>query len=111
MANNDEYEIALIENETDARLCAQLMAEEFSSNNALSIYNKQTPEFLFNKWLWPLISDVMNQHLSFLARHRSTNEIVATVIAADLYLFYKMHPYDPSGPPSNEGGTRSVHSI
>jgi GNAT superfamily N-acetyltransferase len=102
MASNDEYEIAIIENETDARLCAKLIAEEFALYNPLSVFNHSTAEKLYNSWFWPLMNDVLDETLSFLVRHRPTNEIVAAIIASDLFLFREKHPYDAAGPASND---------
>jgi hypothetical protein len=101
MTSNDEYEIAIIENETDARLCTKLIAEEFALSNPLSVFNQSTPEQLYDTWLWPLMLDVLDEKLSFLVRHRPTNEIVAAIIASDLFLLCEKHPYDASSPPSN----------
>ncbi|CAF1048866.1 unnamed protein product [Rotaria sordida] len=100
MASNNEYEIALIDNETDARLCAKLIAEEFALHNPLSIFNQVTAEHLFDKWLWPLMIDVLDEKLSFLVRYRPTNEIIAATIANDLYLVCEKYPYDPFSPAS-----------
>ncbi|CAF2868304.1 unnamed protein product [Rotaria sp. Silwood2] len=102
MASYDEYEIVLIENETDARLCAKLIAEEFALHNSLAIFNQQTVEYLFDKWLWPLMIDVLDQKLSFFVRHHPTNEVVAATIASDLFLLCEKHPYDASSPASND---------
>ncbi|CAF1091909.1 unnamed protein product [Rotaria sp. Silwood1] len=102
MASDDEYEIALIDNETDARLCAKLIAEEFASHNPLSTFNQVTAEHLFDKWLWPLMIDVLDEKLSFLIRHRPTNEIIAATIANDLFLLCEKHPYDASSPASSD---------
>jgi hypothetical protein len=96
MAGNDEYEIVLIENETDARICAKLIAEEFVLHNPLTIHDGTTVEELFDEWLWPLMTEVLDEKLSFFARHRPTNEIVAAIIANDLYLYCEKHPYDAS---------------
>jgi hypothetical protein len=51
--SNDEYEINLIENETDARLCTKLIAEEFALSNPLSVFTKTTAQHLYDSWLWP----------------------------------------------------------
>jgi GNAT superfamily N-acetyltransferase len=102
MASNDEYEIALIENETDARLCTKLIAEEFALSNPLSVFAQSTAENLYDTWLWPLMIDVLDEKLSFLVRHRPTNEIVAAIIASDLFLLREKHPYDASSPASND---------
>ncbi|CAF4821233.1 unnamed protein product [Rotaria sp. Silwood1] len=101
MADKNKYEIALIENETDARLCAKLLAEEFASHNPLMVFNQITSMQLFDEQIWPLMMDLLNEKLSFLVRHRSTNEIVATIIANDLFLHYEKHPHDASSPASH----------
>ncbi|UJR34456.1 hypothetical protein I4U23_021863 [Adineta vaga] len=41
----------------------------------------------------------LDERLSVLARHRSTNEIVAAILANDLYYDHKRHPYNPLDPP------------
>ncbi|CAF1400814.1 unnamed protein product [Rotaria sp. Silwood1] len=98
MASNDEYEMALIENEIDAHLCAKLIAEEFALHNCLVAFNQSTPEKSFDEWFWPLMINVLDEKLSFLIRHPPTNEIVAVIIACDLFLECKNHPYDVSTP-------------
>ncbi|CAF1252498.1 unnamed protein product [Rotaria sordida] len=100
MASNDEYEIALIDNEIDARLCAKLIAEEFALHNPLMTCNRVTGEQLFEQRHWPLMINVLDEKLSFLIRHRPTNEIIAAVIANDLFLYCKKYPYDESSPAS-----------
>jgi hypothetical protein len=46
--STDEYEINLIENETDARLCTKLIAEEFALSNPLSVFTKTTAQYLYD---------------------------------------------------------------
>lgn len=99
--SNDEYEIQLIENEIDARLCTQLIAEEFALSNPLSVFNRSTAQELYDTWLWPSMKEALDQKLSFLVRHRPTNEIVAGMIGKDLFLSCEKHPYDASGPASD----------
>ncbi|CAF3551016.1 unnamed protein product [Rotaria sp. Silwood1] len=99
MASNDEYETVLIDNDTDAHLCAKLLAEEFASNNALSILNQSTAEDIYNEWSWPLLIDVLDKKLSFLTRHSRTNEIAATIIAHDLFTYCEKNPFDATSPP------------
>ncbi|CAF0974939.1 unnamed protein product [Adineta steineri] len=101
MDSNNEYEIALIENEIDARLCAELLAEEFALHNPLSIFNQSTAQSLFNTWLSPLITDALDEKLSFLVRCRLTNEIVAAIIGMDLFQYCEKHPYDASSSASS----------
>ncbi len=100
-SSDDEYEITLIENETDAISCTKLIAEEFSLSNPLSVFNKVRAQELYDTWLWPLMQDVLDEKLSFLVRHRPTNEIIAAIIASDLFILCNKHPYDSSGPASN----------
>ncbi|CAF1275331.1 unnamed protein product [Rotaria sordida] len=100
MASNEEYEIALIENDIDARLCAKIIAEEFALHNSLVVFNQSTPDELFNECFWPLMIQVLDEKLSFLIRYLPTNEIVAVIIAGDLFLECKNHPYDVSSPAS-----------
>lgn len=91
---NNDYEIALIDNENDARLCAQLLAQEFSSSNVLGVFNKHESQQLFDHWLWPLITEVLDEKLSFLVRYRPTREIVAAMFANDLFLYDEKHSDD-----------------
>ena len=100
MDESDEYACEVINNEHDARLCAQLIAEEFVAHEPVCIHDQVTSEFFFNEFLWPLISEVLGEGLSFLARHRSSGEIIAAIFANDLYQAHKKHPYDPSSPPA-----------
>jgi len=102
MNSNDEYEIAIIENETDAHLCAKLLAEEFALSNPISVFNRSTAEYLYNTWLWPLMMDALDEKLSFLVRHCPTNEIVAAIIACDLFSLCIKHSYDAFSPASND---------
>lgn len=101
MAVKSGYEVALIENDLEARLCAKLLAEEFAVNNDLSKFNESTSEHIFNSWLWPLASNILDEKLSFLVRHNSTNEIVATLFAGDLFLRCQREPYDALSPASD----------
>ncbi|CAF3839923.1 unnamed protein product [Rotaria sp. Silwood1] len=102
MSDNDGYQIAVIDNEIDARLCAKLVAEEFASHEDLALFAQSTPEELFIEWLWPLTSALFHEKLSLLMRYCPTNEIVATVVANDLYLYCKKYPYDTFSPASDD---------
>lgn len=110
-SSNDEYEIALVENETDAGLCAKLIAEEFALSNPFSVFLKTTPGQLYNTWVWPLMTDVLKQKLSFLVRYRPTNEIVAAIIASDLFLSYEKEKNDTSRPTSIGPGADLFHEM
>ena len=83
---DSEYVYEIIDNEKDALYCAQLIAEEFSAHNPITIFDQITPTCFFNESSWPLMKDMFPEHLSFLARHRATGEIIAAIIAGDLYL-------------------------
>jgi hypothetical protein len=101
MNSNNEYEIGIIENETDALLCSRLIVEELALHNPLLAFNQITSEQLFNKRLWPLMMDVLNENSSFFVRHRLINEIVVAIIASDLFLYCEKHPYHSSNAISN----------
>jgi hypothetical protein len=95
--SDNEYIYEIINNENDARYCAQLIAEEFSAYNPITLFDQITSSCFFDQCSWPLMKDTLPEHLSFLARHRSTGEIVGAVIACDLYLQHqKKHLCDTS---------------
>ncbi|MCC7159930.1 MAG: hypothetical protein IT281_10395, partial [Ignavibacteria bacterium] len=96
----DEYVYEIINNKNDARLCAELIAEEFSAHNPLTMFEKQTPVDFFKECSWPLTAELFDERLSFLARYRSSGEIVGAVIAGDLYRYHHRHSYDASCPPN-----------
>jgi hypothetical protein len=91
---DDEYVYELITNETDARVCAQLIAEEFSAHNPITIFDRITSQCFFEECSWPLMKDMLNEQLSFLARHRSSGEIIGAIVAGDLYTYHHQHPYN-----------------
>ncbi|CAF1409920.1 unnamed protein product [Rotaria sp. Silwood1] len=82
----NEYIYEIIDNETDARYCAQLLAEEFSAHNPMTYFDQITPTYFLNETSWPLMKDMFPEYLSFLVRHRSTGDIIGALIAGDLYL-------------------------
>ncbi|CAF1399068.1 unnamed protein product [Adineta steineri] len=84
--SNDEYIYEIIKNEDDARYCAQLIAEEFSAHNPITYFDRITSTCFFNECSWPLLKNVLDEHISLLVRDRSTNKIIATTFAGDLYL-------------------------
>jgi hypothetical protein len=96
----DEYDFEVIDNITDARTCAQLIAEEFATHNLIAIYDQRTPQSFFDEESWPSMTNLFDQKLSMLARHRGSGEIVAALTAGDLYLTNKKHPYNVSSPPA-----------
>ena len=96
----DEYTYEVINNEDDARQCARLLSEEFIGHNQMIIFDRLTVERMFDEDSWPTMSEVLEERLSFLARHRPSGEIVATICAGDLYRAQQRHPFDPSSSPS-----------
>ncbi|CAF1482606.1 unnamed protein product [Rotaria sp. Silwood1] len=98
--NGDEYVYEIINNENDARICAELIAEEFSTHNPITIFDKITSKCFFEHCSWPLIKDMLDERLSFQAKHRSSGEIIGAVFAGDLYTYHHRHPYDGCSPPS-----------
>ncbi|CAF4013193.1 unnamed protein product [Rotaria sordida] len=97
MAYIEEYAYEIIDNMDDARICTQLLAEEFSQYERLTSFYKISAQSLFDALL-PRIKDLLGQRLSFLARHRPSGEIVGAVIADDLYEKHKN--YSPDSPPA-----------
>jgi len=83
---DSEYIYELIDNDNDARHCAQLIAEEFCAHNSITIFDRITPQHFYDECSWPSMRNTFIEHLSFLARHRLTGEIVGVIIAGDLYL-------------------------
>ncbi|UJR20105.1 hypothetical protein I4U23_023239 [Adineta vaga] len=96
---DDEYLYEVINSEKDARLCAQLIAEEFTTRHPITLFDRLTSRAFFEEHSWPLLNDVFDEKLSFLARERSSGEIIGTIIAGDLYLNQQKYPYDSSHPP------------
>jgi hypothetical protein len=93
--SDSEYIYEIIDNDNDARYCAQLIAEEFSAHNPITIFDQITPTHFYDSVSWPLMKDMFMEHLSFLARLRSTGEIIGATIAGDLYLGHqKKHSCD-----------------
>lgn len=98
--SNDEYTYEVIDNQDDAKQCARLLSEEFIAHNQMIIFDRLSVERMFEEDSWPTMCDVLDERLSFLARHRTSGEIVATICAGDLYLAQEKHPYDPLSSPS-----------
>ena len=86
---NSDYSYEILDNEEDARTCAQLLAEEFTTHNPITRFDQISTKQFFDECSWPHIHSVYQERLSFLARHRSTGEIVAATIATDLYQQHK----------------------
>ncbi|CAF4158659.1 unnamed protein product [Adineta steineri] len=100
MTHNEEYVYELIHDETTARICAHLLADEFVAHEPFTNFSLVSSKDLYDEIVWPSMLDALSDGLSFLARHRSSGEIVAAIIADDLYFGHKKHPYNPSGPPA-----------
>ena len=100
MTSSDEYTYEVVQNKDDLRICAQLLAEEFVKHNEMMRFQGFTTENMFEDDSWPILLDLFDQGLCYLARHRSTGEIVATISAGDLYVAHQKHPYNPNDPPS-----------
>lgn len=81
-----DYIYELITNEHDARACARLIADEFTAHNPITTFDQLTPAHFFEQTAWPAMHDMFAEQLSFLARHRTSGEVVAATIAGDLYL-------------------------
>ncbi|CAF1110222.1 unnamed protein product [Adineta ricciae] len=100
-SKNDDYEISLIDNEADARYCARLLSQEFATNNPFSVFTRKSAEDTFDTWLWPVITRVMDEKLSFLMRDRTTNQIIAAIFASDLFLLWQIDPSNDSADASH----------
>ncbi|CAF0864678.1 unnamed protein product [Rotaria sordida] len=72
MSTSDKYTYEVIDNENDARICAQLLAEEFVASNSMIIFDQLTPQYIFDEDTWPTMAEIFNEQLSFLARHRQS---------------------------------------
>lgn len=81
-----EYFYEIIANNNDARLAAQLLAEEFSAWNPITSFDRISPQQFFEQCAWPLVQRTWSEGVSMLARQHSTGEIVAATIAGDLFL-------------------------
>ncbi|CAF4908351.1 unnamed protein product [Rotaria sp. Silwood1] len=100
MADSHEYVYEVIDNKTDAHTCAQLIAEEFAAHEPISVFDQITPQSFFDEVSWPSITEILDERLSFLARHRSSGEIIAAIFASDLFLAHETRPYKASDPPA-----------
>ncbi|CAF0850567.1 unnamed protein product [Rotaria sordida] len=62
--------------------------------------NQITPQYFFQEASWPLIAEIFEERLSFLARHRASGDIIAAIFANDLYVARKKHPYNAASSPA-----------
>ncbi|CAF1337436.1 unnamed protein product [Adineta ricciae] len=86
---DSEYAYETVTNENDARECARLIAEEFCAHNPITCFDQISSECFYDQCSWPLMKDMLVEHLSLLARHRSTGEIIGATIAGDFFLEYQ----------------------
>ncbi|CAF4569618.1 unnamed protein product, partial [Rotaria sp. Silwood2] len=59
-----------------------------------------SPQYFFQEVSWPLITRALKEHLSFLARHRASGEIIGAIFAHDIYMARKEHPYNATSSPA-----------
>ncbi|CAF1429019.1 unnamed protein product [Rotaria sordida] len=99
MVDNVAYTYEIIDNESDARLCAELLAEAFAMHNPMAVFHQMSAQQYYDEFMWPILKEVYDERLSFLARYRPSGEIVGAIVADDMYSHNQKHPYDPiSGP-------------
>ena len=103
MIIDGEYTYQVIDTQSDARLCAQLIADEFAAHNSIALLDNLTPRRFFDEVAWPVFSELVDERLSFLARHRSSGEIIGGIAAGDLYLAQTKHSYDATLPAQDSG--------
>jgi hypothetical protein len=96
MVDHAEYTYEIIDNLTDARLCAQILAEAFALHNPMAILHQMSIQQYYDAFMVPTLNEVLDERLSFLARHRLSGEIVAAIVAGDMYLHHQKHPYEPT---------------
>ncbi|CAF0742080.1 unnamed protein product [Adineta ricciae] len=99
--SDEEYVYEVISNENDALFCARLIAEEFCASNPITVFDGVKTDCFFQDVSWLLMQDMLEEGLSFLARHRSSGEIVGAVVAGDLYIHHQKYAYDPSSAPQS----------
>ena len=97
--SEEDYSYELIANESDALICAEVIAKEFSLNNPITKYDRISSECFNTDVSLPLMKFMFNESLSFLVRHQSSNEIIGGLIAGDLYRYHHHYPYDPFSAP------------
>jgi hypothetical protein len=101
MVDHDDYTYEIIDNALDAQLCAQLLAEAFALHNPMASFHQMSTQQYYDAFMMPILNEVLEERLSFLARHRLSGEIAGVVVAGDMYLHHQKHSYVPtSGPQS-----------
>jgi hypothetical protein len=99
MIDHTEYTYEIIDNPLDARLCAQVLAEAFALHNPMATYHQMSIQQYYDGFMMPIINEVLDERLSFLARHRPSGEIVGAIVAGDMYLHHQKHLYQPTSGP------------
>ena len=80
MVDDAEYTYEIIDNLSDARLCAQLLAEAFALHNPMAIFHQMSTHQYYDAFMMPILNEVLDERLSFLARHRLSGEIVGALV-------------------------------
>jgi hypothetical protein len=101
MTDHDEYTYEIIDNPSDAQRCAQVLAEAFALHNPMAPFHQMSIQQYYDAFMMPIINEVLNERLSFLARHRLSGEIVGALVAGDMYSHHQKYPYDPTSDPQN----------
>ena len=101
MVDLTEYTYEIIDNSSDAQLCAQLLAEEFSLYNPMASFHQMSAQQYYDAFMMPIINEVFDEQLSMFARHRPSGEIVGVIVADDMYLHHQKYPYDPNSGPQD----------
>ena len=99
MADNAEYIYEIIDNASDAQLCAQLLAEAFALDNPMATFHQMSIQQYYDEFMMPILNEVLDERLSFLARCRYSGEIVGVIVACDMYLHCQKHPHEPTSGP------------
>jgi hypothetical protein len=99
MVDNAEYTFEIIDNSSDARLCAQLLAKAFALHNPMANFHQMSTQQYYDAFMMPIANEVLDEQLSFLARYRRSGEIVGAIVAGDMYLHHQKHPYEPTSDP------------
>jgi hypothetical protein len=101
MTDHDEYTYEIIDNPSDAQRCAQVLAEAFALHNPMATFHQMSIQQYYDAFMMPIINEVLNRRLSFLARYHLSCEIVGALVAGDMYLHHQKYPYQPTSGPQN----------
>jgi hypothetical protein len=91
MTDDQNYSYEVLTTNEDARTCAQLISNVFTKSNAVTMSYGMTTEEHFEETSLPLVNNVLDEHLSFFARDKTTQEIVGCIITNDFYLSWLSH--------------------